>query len=1092
MSRRTEDAASHSPNAMACAANSVRDGTAEKSRALDSKALAALVNAELLKVGVIASADVINLVPITGNPNRRDYQSRQRFHAVKQGKPVCLVINGYDLAPLWKRSQGFAQACPTISCKPLFFQSVEGNDVLGFEFFAGRDLECLWRERRIEVEQIRQGSQKIVAALEGTIAPSTAEAAAQELEDLFTAVCALPLFNGLDLSLLRHALFPLVKAGVLAVPPQTRWTNGDLIPRNVLVDEAGNLRLVDYEFAARTHLYADDYWRWRVFSSLPVSASTLPGQPTTERDESWREALFLLRQLVLAYDTNGASQAEPDSKPALDRLLVIANRAQPGAFHASAFLERELAAQSKSPQQFAQKLTRLTALLHHRECELAATKKDAGWQVSQSLLNAWQSAFGTKYKKLRHFIDAPCTWRCTASQLTIRGWCFAETPQKIVAIQAYVNGRTYPGVYGLDRSDVAAVHPSHAQAVFSGFQVEVELRPGDKKIELAVCDKKGRWHVFCKRRLQDGAAETVKGTYAHWIKEHDTFTADQVEIITRQVLALPRQPRISVIMPVYNTPEKFLVLAIDSVRNQIYPHWELCIADDCSSAAHVRPLLEHYARMDDRIHVFFCPKNGHIAAASNSALQLASGEYIAMLDHDDEIRPHALATVVEALNRQPDAQLAYCDEDKIDEDGNRFDPYFKPDWMPDLLIGHNYMCHFCVCRTDTVRALGGWRTEFDGAQDWDLELRIIERSKPAEIVHIPHILYHWRAAAGSTALATSEKNYVVEAARRALTEHFRRTSEQVELIHQPSNHWRARYALTEPAPLVSLIIPTRNGSKLLRKCINSLLENTTYPAYEILVIDNGSDEPAAQKYLKQIAEPQSWVQARNRNCTVRVLSQPQPFNYSALNNFGVREARGEFVGLLNNDLEVITPDWLDEMVSHAARPGIGCVGAMLYFPDNKLQHAGVVLGIGGVAGHAFKGFPRGTSGSMNRARLVQNFSAVTGACLVVRKSTYEAVGGLDEVDLAVSLNDVDFCLKVRAAAYRNLWTPFAELYHHESATRGYEDSPEKMTRFEKERNIMKQRWEKLLAQDPSYNPNLTIETEDFALAYPPRRFDPTA
>ena len=1086
MSRSSEDASSRLPHGGQTAADILDGATAEKMTAgQDSIPPIEQVRAELLNAGVINTADTIQLQPVAGNPNRRDHLLRHRFHAICQKKTVCLVIYGYDLASLWERARGFAQACPEIACRPLFFRNLGENDIIGFAFFEGRDLESLWRKRRIEIGRLREFSQKIVTSLERTAEPSTPEAAAQELESLFAQVFSLPLFNALDQALLQHAIFPLVRAGVLAGPPQTRWTNGDLIPRNVLVNDAGNLRLVDYEFAARTHLFIDDHWRWRVFSSLPESARDLPGLSAASRNELWQEACFLLRQLILAYDINGAQQAAPDSKPALDRLFAIAKTSQPG-FHSSAFLERELAAKGASVEQHAQQLSRLTMLLDYREKELAAAKKDVGWQASQQVRSAWQAMFGAKLKGQRYFIDSPNTWRCTASALSIRGWFFAESPQEIVAIQARVNGRIYPGLYGLDRPDVASVHPKHLQAKRSGFQVEVDLRPGDKKVELAVSDNKGRWHVFCRRRLQDGSAETVKGTYAHWIKQFDTFSPDQLETLTRKVLALSNQPCISVILPIYNTPEKLLVRAIESVRAQIYPHWELCIADDASNAPHVRPLLEHYERIDNRIRVVFRAENGHIAAASNSALQLASGSFVAMLDHDDEITSLALAEVVEAINRQPDAQLLYCDEDKIDEDGNRYDPYFKPDWMPDLLVGHNYMCHFCVCRTDTVRLMGGWRTGFDGAQDWDLELRLVERIKPEQIVHIPHILYHWRAVAGSTALATGEKDYVVEAARRALTDHFQRTNERVELLHQPGNHWRIRYALPAPAPLVSLIVPTRNGLKHLRCCIDSILEKTTYPNYEILIVDNDSDEPAALKYLEQIAQPRSGAPTQSRNCTIRVLHYPHPFNFSAISNLGVREAQGEFVGLLNNDLEVITPDWLEELVSQAARPGIGCVGTMLYFPNDTLQHAGVVLGIGGVAGHAFKGFPRGTPGSMNRARLAQNFSAVTGACLFVRKSTYEAVGGLDEVDLAVSLNDVDFCLKVLAAGYRNLWTPFAELYHHESATRGYEDTPEKRARFEKERNVMKQRWGALLARDPAYNPNLTIDTEDFALAYPPR------
>lgn len=1048
-----------------------------------------LIRQELSKAGAQVMEGDITLEPTAGNPQRLDFKKRQSFLILLDNKPRFVLTLGQDMKQLAEKSAALSSACPTIICKPLHFFEYAATECIVFAYFDGRDLESLWRERRIEQSQIIQHAQSIVAALETTLTPSTSEAAAKELDNLFTQVCALPFFNGFDRSFLRDTLFPIVRSGALAEPHFTRWTNGDLIPRNILVNAAGEARLLDYEFATRTHFFFDDAWRWRVFSSLPECVRDLPGKtpPSSNTPPAWQEAYSLLRQLVLACEINGAALAGPDAKPALEALHQIATKTQPGALRTSAFLEREFAANNTSVGKLSQRINRLESLLQHREHELSVIRKDLGWGISQELRTFWQKLSGKRLRMEYYFIDSPSVWRCSAPQLTIRGWCLPESTQKITAIRAQVRNRTYPGIFGLERPDVSPVYPNHPQSACCGFTVEVELKRGDKKIELAACDAKGTWSVFCRRNLQDCAAETIRGTYPHWIKTFDTLTSDKLENLTRQTLALPLQPSISIILPVYNTPEKFISRAIDSVRAQIYPHWELCIADDASTAPHVKPLLEHYRRIDSRIRVTLRSENGHIAAASNSALSLATGDYIALLDHDDELRPHALAEVVTVINRQPDLQLIYSDEDMIDEDGNRFDPFFKPDWMPDLLIGHNYLCHFSVCRADKLRAIGGWRAGFDGAQDWDLQLRISEQIPPTQIVHIPKILYHWRAVAGSTALSTSEKDYVVDAARKAIADHFARTKQKAEILHLPGNHWRARYTLPSPTPLVSLIIPTRNGLTYLRRCVESILEKTTYPNFEIIIADNDSDDATTRAYLQGLAKAASAKTADGRVIALRVHPYPGPFNYSAINNSSVREARGEFVALLNNDLEVITPDWLEELVSHAARPGIGCVGPMLYYPNNTLQHAGVVLGIAGHAGHAFKGLKRGTPGYKNHARLVKNYSAVTGACLVVRKSIYEQVGGLDEVGLAIALSDVDFCLKVLAAGYRNLWTPFAELYHHESATRGYEDSPEKMARFAREREVLRQRWLPLLERDPAYNPNLTIETENFSLAYPPRQ-----
>lgn len=434
------------------------------------------------------------------------------------------------------------------------------------------------------------------------------------------------------------------------------------------------------------------------------------------------------------------------------------------------------------------------------------------------------------------------------------------------------------------------------------------------------------------------------------------------------------------------------------------------------------------------------------------------------------------------IDAHPDAQFIYTDEDKIDVEDRRFDPYFKPDWNPDLNSGQNYTSHLSVYGTDLIRGLGGFRKGYEGSQDWDLFLRAIEKIPATAIRHIPKLLYHWRAAPGSTALQLAEKAYPVEAARNALADHFKRRGESVELLPVPGDHWRIKYPVPSPAPFVSLIIPTRNALHLIRQAVQSILAITDYPSYEIVVVDNESDEPATMAYLESLA--------KGANPRVRVIAYHAPFNYSAINNFAVRESEAQVVGLLNSDVEVISKGWLSEMVSQACRPGIGAVGAMLYYPTNTVQHAGVILGLGGVAGHPYKEFPRGDQGQKNRLRLVQNYSAVTAACLVIQKDRYLEVGGLNEKDLSIAFNDVDLCCKLIKAGYRNLWTPYAELYHHESATRGTDNTPEKRARFQSEIEYMTNTWGTLLMTDPAYNPNLTLVGEDFSPAYLSRTMKP--
>ncbi|MDO8412889.1 MAG: glycosyltransferase family 2 protein [Gallionellaceae bacterium] len=585
--------------------------------------------------------------------------------------------------------------------------------------------------------------------------------------------------------------------------------------------------------------------------------------------------------------------------------------------------------------------------------------------------------------------------------------------------------------------------------------------------------------IFLHSQVTCPASQSLtfdRNDYTEWIRRYDTLTDETRATLRARIEGFSHKPLISVVMPTYNPKAEWLIEAIESVRKQIYQHWELCIADDASTNKAIRPILERYAKEDSRIKVVFREKNGHISAASNSAMKLAKGEYIGLLDHDDLLREHALFWVVDAIANNPDAGLIYSDEDKIDQSGHRYHPYFKPDWNPDLFLSHNMICHLGAYRTDLVRKLGGFREGYEGAQDYDLALRCTERLTPQQIVHIPRVLYHWRSHPGSTAQAGNEKNYALLAGERVLNDHFSRTqvSAKAELLQ--FGMYRTRYDIPASQPLVSLIIPTRNGLHLIKQCLESILEKTTYKNYEILIVDNNSDDPQTLEYFASLAGKDQ----------IRILRDERPFNYSALNNAAVQQAQGVYLGLINNDIAVITPEWLDEMIGLANQPGVGAVGARLWYPNDTLQHGGVITGLGGVAGHSHKHLNKGAPGFLWRAQLIQSLSVVTAACLIIKKSIYQEVGGLDETNLKVAFNDVDFCLRVREASYRNVWTPYAELYHHESATRGYEDTPEQKIRFRDEVLYMKKRWGDLLMDDPAYSPNLTLDYEDFSYAWPPR------
>jgi GT2 family glycosyltransferase len=535
---------------------------------------------------------------------------------------------------------------------------------------------------------------------------------------------------------------------------------------------------------------------------------------------------------------------------------------------------------------------------------------------------------------------------------------------------------------------------------------------------------------------------------------------------------LAHKPLISVIMPCYNSNIKWLKEAIDSVINQNYKNWELCIVDDASTDTDIQKTLTKYCSSEKRIKVIKRQVNGHISNASNTALSMAKGEWVTFIDHDDAIPPNALYELITSINSNPHLRLIYSDEEKIDEKGNRFDPHYKSDWNPDLLFSQNYICHLTAIHESVMKCVEGFRSGFEGSQDYDLILRCVRHLEPNQIHHIPKILYYWRAAQGSTALDPNEKDYSTDAGIKALDNYFNESG--IKAVVQRGafpTTYRVKYSIPDPKPLVSLIIPTRDQLELTRKCITSILEKTSYKNFEVIIVNNKSIKPETTSYFNLI---------KSENPNIKILDYNKVFNYSAINNFAVSFCSGSIIGLLNNDIEVISEEWLTEMVSHACRSEIGCVGAKLYYPNDTIQHAGVILGIGGVAGHSHKYYPKNHHGYFSRLKLTQNLSAVTGACLVVRKEVFKEVGGFDENNLKIAFNDVDLCLKVRESGYRNIWTPYAELIHHESVSRGSEDTSEKTNRFNSEVDYMITKWGTILESDPYYNPNLTNIKEDFS------------
>ncbi len=537
--------------------------------------------------------------------------------------------------------------------------------------------------------------------------------------------------------------------------------------------------------------------------------------------------------------------------------------------------------------------------------------------------------------------------------------------------------------------------------------------------------------------------------YNEWIIKHERHD---------EVRELNYNPKISIAVPVYNAPIKYLEECIESVIGQAYENWELCIADDKSTDPEVKKTLEKYKKLDKRIKVVYRKENGNISKATNSAFDIATGDYIALLDNDDVLTKDALYEVVKVLNKDKKVDFIYSDEDKLNSEGRRCDPYFKADFSPDTLLSNNYICHLTVFKKLLLDKVGGEHSEFDGAQDYDLFLRLTEKAK--KIYHIPKILYHWRIIPGSTSENIAEKPMAVSAGKKALEEALKRRKIKGS-VDSGNNDGTYIINYEIDNPKVSIIIPTRDYPEVLEICLKSIYKKSTYKNFEIIVVDNNSEKQETFDLLERY---------KKEHDNFKVVRLECEFNYSYLNNEAVKQATGEYILLLNNDTEVITKDWIEKMVMYASRSHIGAVGVKLLYPDNTIQHGGMILGINGIASHAYIGASRNFGGYFGRLKAPFNYSGVTAACLMVEKKKYEEVGGLEE-DLKVNFNDVDFNLKLLEKGYYNVFLPMVELYHYESKSRGLDISKEKFERTQKETTYMLDKWGKKLAQDKFYNVN---------------------
>lgn len=704
-----------------------------------------------------------------------------------------------------------------------------------------------------------------------------------------------------------------------------------------------------------------------------------------------------------------------------------------------------------------------------------------------------------QFEKLVHHLDSNLEMeRFEENQFILTGWSAAgeETACKVIVDGTEVSTE----VHWKYRKDVVDVIPELSSDAKCGFEIYVPDKGGSKLTLKLSADGRESTYVAALDKIRHGengqdTANIFQKTLRYWknyglkntIKKVCQKLSGQRDYgnyedflkkygVKEEELARQRQevfengPCFSIAVPLYQTKEKYLREMIESVQAQTYTNWELCLADGSGREHSLQPVVGEYIAKDKRIKYCLLDSNEGIAGNTNEALKMADGDFVVLTDHDDLLSPEALYQCAKAVQKEPQTDVIYSDEDKVDMSGKKFfEPHFKSDYNIDLLCTMNYICHLFVVRKDVMERAGLFESCYDGAQDHDFILRCTEKAE--HIVHIPKVLYHWRCHAQSTSENPESKLYAFENGCKAVKAHYDRIGIPAEVEQGPFYGMYRTHYLWKEQPLVSILIPNKDHAADLKKCMDSIEEKSTYRNFEFIIVENNSTEEETFAYYKEI----------EKRDNVRVLYYKEDFNYSRINNFGAKEANGEYVLLLNNDTEMIEPDSIKEMLDVCMRPDVGIVGAKLLYEDNTIQHAGVIIGFGGVAGHAFIGQDRDDNGYFSRIISVQNLSAVTAACLMVRRSVFDEVEGLNE-EFKVAFNDIDFCLKVRKAGYLVVYNPYAQFYHYESKSRGQEDSADKVARFQQEIALFGEHWGDILEKgDPYYNPNLTLDKADFSL-----------
>ena len=1031
--------------------------------------------------------------------DRRESEKRYYSLSIKDVKTFHITI--CDSAHnIFNKSKLYQNTYEEFSVKPISFIKKENKTLFIQEYFEGKTLDELYEKNEIEIDNVNYILEHIFDVYRNVSRSSNPSSIESEFIEFKENFLALKIFHKTDREFLQKSLFEPILNKIINIEPTIRVSNGDLVARNILVSTNLDFRVIDYEYTHDTNFHQDDLIRlsWFTnskFAKLPILKDMQRQIEPEIYCYSYLRQTFLnsfsftnkkLSKSFLHELSQSIEFLKKNNKPCfilteIKNLYEKKNNLTEDllSLQISSGILFEKAEKSNKKIDLKRDLIELlikennnleNSVISLRD-ELAITKNNYRslltsiyhdyFTLNNLLLTIRKSFF---YKIFKLFYK---NMYCFKIKVNFDVYAYLiynpDLREKFgddlqAAEFHYWNvGRYEKRRCNLDDFDVRtylALNPDVESVFGNDYQ--------------AATNHYYNYGQFEQRHTSFVEIKNCR-SYKMWVAHYDSQSPTRDFRYFNNLKNLKKQPLISVVIPVWKPNLKWLKECINSVLNQIYGNWEVCIVDDCSNSPQLDYVLNKFAGQNARIKYKLNTKHSHISSTLNDGIKLSSGAYVCFLDQDDLLSPYALYCIVKAINDDQKLKWIYTDEDKISEKGKRKSPHFKPDWNYDLLTSINYICHLSCIERESLQKVGQFRLGYEGSQDWDLYLRLSKFLKESEIHHIPKILYHWRVHRSSTSSKSFVKHYAILSARKALSSHFKSQKAKITLSNESvvDNRWHVSF-FHSFKPRICLIVPTKDRLDLLEPCVDSILTKTDYPNFELLIIDNNSEQEETRLYLSSLQDKR-----------VRIYNDRKGFNHSRIMNEAVKEIQDDFVCFLNNDIEVISTNWLSEMIGDAMRPEVGCVGAKLLYPNGEVQHAGVIIGLRGVAGHV-KNCDRG----FIRYDCKQNYSAITGACMLMKKTHFNLVKGFDEVHLPTHFNDVDLCLKLRKKGLNIVFNPKSVLYHHESASRGLPTDKVNNDDFNKAVHFMRCKWKETLATDKYYNPNYSYEFEGFKLSFP--------